>query len=71
MMEISGMDRPALLFDAAGFISKKGIEIQSAHIDTMGWYVHDIFELNSSAGLDENERKRIIEGLAEILNQDK
>ncbi len=45
MLEISGMDRPALLYDAALYITENGLEIQSAHIDTMGWYVHDIFEL--------------------------
>ncbi len=68
-LEISGMDRPALLFDTAGYISKNGIEIQSAHIDTMGWYVHDIFELKTGERLKDDEINRIREELIQILNQ--
>ncbi|GEM_PF-3007613 len=71
MLEINCMDRPALLFETAGYISKTGIEILSAHIDTKGWYVHDIFELDSGAGrgLDHEEKLKIIEELSGILSR--
>lgn len=66
-MEITGMDRPALLFDAAGFLTKSGFEILSAHIDTMGWYVHDIFVLRSPVRINTGNMEEIRASVGKIL----
>jgi [protein-PII] uridylyltransferase len=45
LIEVSGRDRPALLFDLAVILAREGVEVQSALIDTSGWLVDDRFEV--------------------------
>jgi [protein-PII] uridylyltransferase len=42
-IEISGTDRPALLYDVTRFLSARGFGIRDAIIDTTGWYIRDTF----------------------------
>jgi len=66
-VEIKGMDRPALLYDIASFLTQNGFEIQRAHIDTLGWYVHDIFEIRSATEMNDFELEGIKNKLIKIL----
>jgi [protein-PII] uridylyltransferase len=58
-IEITGRDRPALLFDLAWALALEKVDVRSALIDTTGWSVQDIFEV-------EFERDRQV-GLREKL----
>jgi len=48
LLEISGHDRPALLFDLAWAMAQAEVVINSAFIDTTGWLVHDVFDVQFS-----------------------
>jgi [protein-PII] uridylyltransferase len=67
LIEISGTDRPALLYDIAKYLADESISIQNAIIDTVGWHIQDKFEAVSLNGLSEQDLERIKANLKNIV----
>lgn len=51
-LELKAADRPALLYDVASLLSDLGLVIRSAWIDTQGWDVHDVFEVEGMVNVE-------------------
>jgi [protein-PII] uridylyltransferase len=50
MMEVTGLDRPGLLFELTATISKLNLNIASAHVATFGERVVDVFYVTDLLG---------------------
>jgi [protein-PII] uridylyltransferase len=56
VIEVTGLDRPGLLYDVANAMSGLGLDISSAHVATFGEKVIDVFYVRDLA------RKKIVGG---------
>lgn len=65
-IKVSAMDRPAFLYDLTRYLSERRIEILGAHIDTVGWYVSDIFEIATTEPLDDKAKSEIRDSIYTI-----
>jgi len=68
VVEVSGLDRPGLLFDLTTILSKLELNIGSAHIVTFGEKAADVFYVTdftgakiTSASLKSAIRRRILD----------
>ena len=50
MMEMTGLDRPGLLFELTATLSKLNLNIASAHVATFGERVVDVFYVTDLLG---------------------
>lgn len=50
VIEVSGRDRPGLLYDIARALADAGLSIRSAHVGAYGERVHDVFYVEQLAG---------------------
>jgi [protein-PII] uridylyltransferase len=50
VMEVSGRDRPGLLYDIARELADSGLSIRSAHVGAYGERVHDVFYVTTLSG---------------------
>src|SRR5262249_3874590 len=50
MVEVTGLDRPGLLFELTATLSKLNLNIASAHVATFGERVVDVFYVTASCG---------------------
>ena len=50
MVEVSGLDRPGLLYDLTTTLSKLNLNIASAHVATFGERVVDVFYVTDLLG---------------------
>ena len=50
VIEVSGRDRPGLLYDIARELADAGLSIRSAHVGAYGERVHDVFYVQTLAG---------------------
>jgi len=57
VLEVSGRDRPGLLYDIARELVSAGISIRSAHVGAYGERVHDVFYIEPIAGGDLSEER--------------
>ncbi len=64
-LEVSGHDRPALLFDLAWAMARSGVYVNGAFIDTTGWLAHDVFDVcyQRPDQVDESALVRLLEGV--------
>ena len=69
VIEVSGRDRPGLLYDIARELVKAGLSIRSAHVGAYGERVHDVFyvETLDGQGLPPERDKDLIVGLEAVL----
>jgi [protein-PII] uridylyltransferase len=51
LIEISGSDRPGLLYQVAGAMAELGLSIHSAHISTFGAQISDVFYVKDNFGM--------------------
>jgi [protein-PII] uridylyltransferase len=65
VMEVSGRDRPGLLYDIARELADSGLSISSAHVGAYGERVHDVFYVTTLSG--ETPRPEMDEALTERL----
>lgn len=68
-LELSGTDRPALLFDISHLLARKEIAIVSAVIDTSGWYVNDRFTLSIPSDITKEQINSMILELKTLLDR--
>ena len=68
MLEVSGLDRPGLLYDLTAALSKLNLNIGSAHIATFGEKAVDVFYVTdltgtkiASATRQDTIRRRLLE----------
>jgi [protein-PII] uridylyltransferase len=52
VIEVSGRDRPGLLYDIARELTQAGLSIRSAHVGAYGERVHDVFYVEALSGGD-------------------
>jgi len=50
VIEVSGRDRPGLLYDIARELASSGLSIRSAHVGAYGERVHDVFYVEMLSG---------------------
>ncbi len=50
MIEVSGLDRPGLLYDLTNTLSKLNLNIASAHVATFGERAVDVFYVTDLTG---------------------
>ncbi|PHR61186.1 MAG: [protein-PII] uridylyltransferase [Robiginitomaculum sp.] len=69
IIEVSGRDRPGLLFDLASLFDNYGLSIRSAHVEVLGPKAIDVFYLShaSSVSID---KKALQEDLLTVLAGD-
>ncbi len=67
LIEISGSDRPALLYDIADYLAGESISILNAIIDTVGWHIQDKIEAVALRDFAEGETDRIKANLKRII----
>ena len=58
MIEVSGLDRPGLLYQLTTTISKLNLNIASAHVATFGERVRDVFYVTDLLGAQINAPTR-------------
>ncbi len=65
VVEVSGLDRPGLLYDLTSSLARLDLDIASAHIATFGEKVADVFYVTDLAGakITSEERQAIIRGV--------
>ncbi|MBN2351658.1 MAG: HD domain-containing protein [Spirochaetales bacterium] len=66
-IEIAGRDRPALLFDLAWALTREGVDVRSAFIDTSGWYAQDVLEVRFASGADKERVDGVTRTLLKIM----
>jgi len=74
VIEVSGLDRPGLLFDLTSALSDLSLDITSAHITTFGEKAVDVFYVTDLTGkkvASEPRQKAIRERLEAVLNGQK
>jgi [protein-PII] uridylyltransferase len=75
MMEVTGLDRPGLLFELTATLSKLNLNIASAHVATFGervvdvFYVTDLLGAKITAAMRQAAIKRALVGLFSISEQ--
>ena len=79
MVEVTGLDRPGLLYELTATLSKLNLNIASAHVATFGervvdvFYVTDLFgaqdHLADAAGRDQARADRAVRAGAETRGQ--
>ena len=70
MIEVTGRDRPGLLYDLTSAISDLSLDISSAHITTFGEKAVDVFYVTDLIGkkiTSETRQETIIKKLKEAL----
>jgi [protein-PII] uridylyltransferase len=69
VMEVSGRDRPGLLYDIARELADAGLTISSAHVGAYGERVHDVFYVSMLDGspMPEEMDAPLIEKLTSVL----
>ena len=70
VVEVSGLDRPGLLYDLTSALSDLGLDINSAHIATYGERAVDVFYVTDLQGqqvADEEREERIRKRLAGVF----
>jgi [protein-PII] uridylyltransferase len=70
VIEVSGRDRPGLLYDLTSALSDLNLDISSAHITTFGEKAVDVFyvtDLTSKKIVSDTRQKSIEEALSAIL----
>ncbi len=73
MIEVSGLDRPGLLYELTTAISKLNLNIASAHVATFGERARDVFYVTDLLGAQINAPTRqaaIKSALLHLLAQD-
>ncbi|MFC6198003.1 [protein-PII] uridylyltransferase [Ponticaulis profundi] len=73
ILEITGKERPGLLFDIANAIAKRDIRLNSAHAGAYGERIHDTFYVQSHDGTkltDGDLTESLATDLLEILSRD-
>jgi [protein-PII] uridylyltransferase len=66
VIEVSGRDRPGLLYDIARELTAAGLSIRSAHVGAYGERVHDVFYVETLSGggmppeMDEQLAQRLV-----------
>jgi [protein-PII] uridylyltransferase len=74
MLEVSGLDRPGLLFEMTATLSKLNLNIASAHVATFGeravdvFYVTDLFGAKITSATRQATIKRALIGLLSPVN---
>jgi len=71
VIEVSGLDRPGLLYDLTNALSDLSLDITSAHIATYGERAVDVFYVTDLTGkkvVSENRQTSIRERLAQVLS---
>jgi [protein-PII] uridylyltransferase len=71
VLEVSGLDRPGLLYDLTTVLSKLNLNIASAHIATYGEKVVDVFYVTDLTGAkieNANRQSAIRRAIAEIFH---
>ncbi|WP_293612492.1 [protein-PII] uridylyltransferase [Ponticaulis sp.] len=66
IIEVTGKERPALLFELARALSSRGIVLHSAHAGTYGERIHDTFYVQTVEG-KKLENQEDMDGLASTL----
>jgi [protein-PII] uridylyltransferase len=66
-IEVAGQDRPALLFDLAWALARENVNVRSALIDTTGWSVQDVFEVDFDQSAEANPRGMLPMILEQVL----
>ena len=66
-IEVACTDRTALLYDLAHRMASLGLDVRSATVDTTGWYVHDSFDAETSAEVDDAGLERLRQELAALV----
>ena len=72
MIEVSGLDRPGLLYDLTSAIADLNLDIGSAHVTTFGEKAVDVFYVTDLTGKKitaEQRQKKIRDRLLEVLAQ--
>ena len=59
MIEVSGLDRPGLLYDLTNTISRLNLNIASAHIATFGERAVDVFYVTDLTGAKVTSPQRV------------
>jgi [protein-PII] uridylyltransferase len=69
VIEVSGRDRPGLLYDIARELVKADLSIRSAHVGAYGERVHDVFyvETIDGGGLPPEKDEALVSGLEAVL----
>jgi [protein-PII] uridylyltransferase len=69
VLEVSGRDRPGLLYDIARELVSAGISIRSAHVGAYGERVHDVFYIETVDGgdLPQDQDAQLIARLEAVL----
>jgi len=69
VIEVSGRDRPGLLYDIACELADTGLSIRSAHVGAYGERVHDVFyvEMLSGGGMPPEMDEKLISRLEVVL----
>ena len=72
VVEVSGLDRPGLLFDLTSALSRLDLNIGSAHIATFGEKAADVFyvtDLNGNKITASGQQELIRQSLLSIFDQ--
>lgn len=69
VIEVSGRDRPGLLYDIARELADAGLSIRSAHVGAYGERVHDVFyvEMLGGGGIPSEMDEKLTTRLVEVL----
>ncbi len=65
-IDVACTDRPALLYDLTHRMASLGLNVHSAAVDTTGWDVHDSFDTEAQAELDDAAVERVRAELAAL-----
>jgi [protein-PII] uridylyltransferase len=69
VIEVSGRDRPGLLYEIARHLADSGLSIRSAHVGAYGERVHDVFyvEMLAGGGMPPEMDEKLTEQLVAVL----
>ena len=70
VIEVSGLDRPGLLYELTAALSNLSLNIGSAHIATFGERVVDVFYVTDLTGgkiVDAGRQRRVREALLQVF----
>ena len=73
ILEVTGKERPGLLYDLAKALSSRGIRLNSAHAGAYGERIHDTFYIHTEDGeklRDSDLTESLANDLLEILSRD-